>query len=103
MALCAADKLIGTAETAPVVVFSTAHPCKFAEAITDAFGEEFWQKYRESKAMPKAATALYSAPTAPSFRNFPRPDDEPIEEAQVRWENNLREMIVSPPGIECRD
>ena len=96
VALCAAEKTVGDAETAPVVVFSTAHPCKFAEAITEAFGQDFWLRYKQSKAMPKAAAALYSAPRAPSFRSFTRPDDESIEDAQVRWEKNQREMIVSP-------
>ena len=53
----------------PCVLLSTAHACKFEEALRESLGDKFWDTEMPSF-MPPSAAALYTLPErpAPAFR-----------------------------------
>uniref|UniRef100_A0A7S4HJ21 Threonine synthase N-terminal domain-containing protein n=1 Tax=Odontella aurita TaxID=265563 RepID=A0A7S4HJ21_9STRA len=84
------------------VCLSTAHPCKFEEALASAFEatDDFWAgalrpgKLAGTTHMPASAAALAGMPEVgwPDFVEDP-PGAE-LEEVQVGWEARLREMVI---------
>jgi threonine synthase len=76
----------------PVILLSTASPCKFQESVTVAIGEAGWQEYFNSELFPPRARAVLE-----------REELEPclckaqesvsLEENQQRWERQALSII----------
>ncbi len=89
---CPAQAAQSASPNPPVVVLSTAHPCKFEEAISKAISVKFWRdnfvdehgKLPAKTLMPPSAAVLYSRPEVP-LTVFRKGED---------WERNLRDAIV---------
>jgi len=102
VAFAAADKLgyhpiQENAQRKPVVIFATASPCKFQEAVTVALGEEGWAEY-ENAAFPDRARELITKdevqPTEYKWQ-----EGCTLEEVQTSWKKNVIELVDSMGGV----
>lgn len=96
IALCAVEKLglgIDNQHERPLALLSTASPCKFEEAVTEAIGVDHWTNYFESDKFPEAARAIMSKAEVP-FALYKAHEGVPLEETQKEWESIARRLIL---------
>lgn len=102
VALAAAWELYGEKpqnSAPPVVVLSTASPCKFEEAMCVAIGAKRWSEYADSPSFPKAARAVLQAPELPPTM-LQRAGS--LLESQGVWESEVRHALdgnLANPGV----
>jgi threonine synthase len=76
--------------TTPVAILATASPCKFEESVTAAVGNQVWQQFLQGDFPPAAKTILERAAQVPPIHYAAR---ESLEESQVAWEKQAREIL----------
>lgn len=90
--LSAAWRTYGCGRTeVPVVVMSTASPCKFEASVTHAIGKDRWKEYEASAEFPESARAVLSAEEQP-YQKFTA-SGRPLAESQAAWEAEVRRQV----------
>lgn len=78
----------------PVVVLATAHACKFEAGVSAALGAEKWKQL--STEFPERVRATLEKPETINVIHLAKLSaDEPLEDAQERWESRIRDEIAA--------
>lgn len=88
--------------THPVVIVATAHPCKFEDAVSAALGTDAWAELKRT--FPPAVEAILDASETPPINLSKISPDEPLADAQARWESLVGAELRRPSWCEpiCR-
>ena len=79
-------------QTKPVILLSTASPCKFEESVTIAVGSENWKKYRESDFPSRGTSILDLDEVQPIL--YKAKHGVPLDEIQKDWEAQSASIIA---------
>jgi threonine synthase len=87
------DNVVKATTRRPVILLSTASPCKFQEAVTAAIGESGWNEYFD-KEFPARAKALMELKEREPYLYKAKPGGS-LEESQDDWEKQASSIIAS--------
>lgn len=71
----------------PLVILSTASPCKFEHAVTVALGSDGWSKYMQNGFPARALKTMGMKEKEPL--NFSWPEGSELSEVQAEWQKKM--------------
>lgn len=74
----------------PVVILSTASPCKFQHAVTTAVGEAVWKEYETSVMSPAMKAVMEKTERKPMLF---RKSAGSLEETKKKWAEEARSVV----------
>ena len=80
-------------KTNPVILLSTASPCKFEESVTIAVGSQNWEGYREADFPSRGTSILDLDEVEPIL--YTAKYGLPLEEIQKEWESQSAGIIAA--------
>ena len=82
----------------PVILLSTASPCKFEESVTVAVGPEGWKKYYQTE-FPLRGKAILERDEIEPF-HYKATDGLSLEESQNEWEAKSASIIADLGNVK---
>jgi threonine synthase len=80
-----------TEKKKPIILLSTASPCKFEESVTTALGKERWNQYVDKSFPPRAKETLKKEEVEPVVFNKSVLGE--LEESQKEWETKAQKIL----------
>ena len=98
VAMAAAEKLgyafmeeTSAEETNPMVILSTASPCKFEAAVTVALGQDGWKAWKEHHFPVRAQITLQKKEK--DFFHYSQIEGSSLKEVQSKWRKTMLNVV----------
>lgn len=75
----------------PLVIFATASPCKFQEAVTVALGQNGWDRYMQNEFPARALKTMDMDEKEPY--SFKWPEGASLETVQCEWQKEMLGIV----------